>query len=147
MWLGITLLSTAVIISSFLGQYQQLTYAKYGSQWREGLFYTHILALPFFLLFWDDLSTQINEYNSSPKVYISDFPPFKFFQNSLLGRFSQSKGVGIGIPILWLYLLFNTLTQYMCISGVYKLSSLSTAVTLNLILSIRKFVSLLLSIY
>jgi hypothetical protein len=38
--IGITLLSIALVLSSFMGLYQEMTYVKYGSNWREGLFYT-----------------------------------------------------------------------------------------------------------
>jgi len=38
--IGITLLSIALVLSSFMGLFQEMTYVKYGSNWREGLFYT-----------------------------------------------------------------------------------------------------------
>ena len=37
---GITLLSVALVVSSLLGLWQEETYARYGKQWREGLFYS-----------------------------------------------------------------------------------------------------------
>jgi UDP-xylose/UDP-N-acetylglucosamine transporter B4 len=53
--MGIAMLSFAVIASAFLGLLQQHTYGKYGGHWREGLFYTHALSLPFFLLFYKEI--------------------------------------------------------------------------------------------
>ncbi|KAF9999678.1 golgi uridine diphosphate-N- acetylglucosamine transporter, partial [Entomortierella chlamydospora] len=52
----------------------------------------------------------------------------------------------ITIPRLWIFLAVNTLTQFMCISGVHRLTSLSSALTLNFILNLRKFTSLLISV-
>ena len=37
---GITLLSMALVVSTLLGLWQEETYARYGKQWREGLFYS-----------------------------------------------------------------------------------------------------------
>jgi len=37
---GILILFVAQILSSFMGIYLESTYARYGSNWREGLFYT-----------------------------------------------------------------------------------------------------------
>lgn len=50
------------------------------------------------------------------------------------------------IPSSVLYLILNISTQYICISGVHKLSSLTSSLTLNLVLAVRKFVSLVVSI-
>lgn len=53
--IGIIILFAAQVLSSFMGIYLESTYARYGSNWREGLFYTvfrsspilaHLLALP-----------------------------------------------------------------------------------------------------
>lgn len=37
---GIAILVVAMILSALMGLLQELTYKKYGKQWREGLFYT-----------------------------------------------------------------------------------------------------------
>ena len=37
---GLLLLFTAQVLSAFMGLYVEATYTKYGSNWREGLFYT-----------------------------------------------------------------------------------------------------------
>lgn len=147
---GVMILTIALILSCFLGQYQQVVYSKYGPQWREGLFYTHILSIPAFILFRSDLQDQIQTYNSSqlisPIQLIQSW--FKLDHETVGMNFAH-----IVVPILWLYLLFNVITQChfrltldFCISGVHKLSSLSNSVTLNLVLTLRKSVSLLLSV-
>eukprot|EP00158_Paraphelidium_tribonemae_P003718 Partr_v1_DN26319_c2_g1_i4_m43043 putative Solute carrier family 35 member B4 len=47
---GIFLMTISLAISALLSLYQERVYSKYGKQWMEGLFYTHFLGLPFFLL-------------------------------------------------------------------------------------------------
>eukprot|EP00842_Homolaphlyctis_polyrhiza_P004061 jgi/Hompol1/4656/HPOL_001519-RA len=146
---GIAVLTLALVLSCFLGQVQQQTYTHYGKQWREGLFYTHALSLPLFLFFYSDLVKQVADYNASPMVSVGDMiAPWlagklsRMLWKLLGGDFLRS----VYVPQLWLYLSWNVATQYICISGVHKLSSMSTAVTLNLILTVRKFISLLLSV-
>jgi UDP-xylose/UDP-N-acetylglucosamine transporter B4 len=60
-FIGVGLLTLAVFTSAFLGLLQQHTYGKYGGHWREGLFYTHTLSLPFFLLFYKEISESAFE--------------------------------------------------------------------------------------
>lgn len=47
---------------------------------------------------------------------------------------------------LWAFLLMNMLTQYVCIAGVNRMTSVATSLTLNLVLNLRKFSSLMFSI-
>jgi len=144
--IGITLLSIALILSCFMGLYQEVTYVKYGSNWRESLFYTHFLALPLFLIFYSDIKTQIQGFNQSI--------PLTF--DELFTRLSTDLYLPSGInnilkacviPKTWLYLIMNVLTQYVCVSGVHRLNSIATALTLNLVLNLRKFTSLVISVW
>jgi UDP-xylose/UDP-N-acetylglucosamine transporter B4 len=54
--------------------------------------------------------------------------------------------VYLTIPMLWLYLIGNTLTQYVCISSVFVLTTECTSLTVTLVLTLRKFISLIISI-
>lgn len=54
--------------------------------------------------------------------------------------------VNIDLPILWMYLIGNIITQYMCISSVYVLTTEVSSLTLTLVLTLRKFLSLIFSI-
>ncbi|KNE59020.1 hypothetical protein AMAG_03370 [Allomyces macrogynus ATCC 38327] len=47
---GIFLMSGALVLSGFMGLYQERIYHEYGRHWEEGLFYSHALALPIFLV-------------------------------------------------------------------------------------------------
>jgi len=130
--IGIIILLSALIIGSVLGVYQEVVYRKFGRVWKEALFYSHTISIPFFLIFTKDIINDINEFNKFPAVSFSLKPILDF---------------GVSIPSSWLYLAINILSQYFCVTGVHKLSSISTSLTLNLILSLRKFASLLLSIF
>ncbi|KAJ3327933.1 hypothetical protein HDU91_004234 [Kappamyces sp. JEL0680] len=146
---GIGLLVVALVISCLLGQYQQYVYGTYGKFWEEGLFYMHFLGLPAFLFFYADIQQVVQQYNESSPVSIG-----LVLESLLAGPLSRKIYFVLGgealrlvsVPHMWLYLLLNTMTQYVCISGVSKLTSMASSVTVNLVLSIRKFVSLFLSI-
>ncbi len=56
-------------------------------------------------------------------------------------------GAKIHVPIQLAYLVANVLTQYACIRGVNLLAAASSALTVTIVLNIRKLVSLLLSIW
>lgn len=56
-------------------------------------------------------------------------------------------GMSLHFSSMWLYILGNVVTQFICISGVFKLAAASGALTMTLAVSLRKFVSLLLSIW
>lgn len=74
-----------------------------------------------------------------------------------LGKLMESKPLELGgllgstsrpvqVPSQFVYLVINVLTQYACIRGVNLLAAVSTALTVTIVLNIRKLVSLLLSI-
>ncbi len=59
-----------------------------------------------------------------------------------------SKRLGqIHLPSQLVYLTLNVLTQYACIRGVNLLAAASSALTVTIVLNIRKLVSLLFSIW
>ncbi|KAG0349612.1 hypothetical protein BG004_000018 [Podila humilis] len=96
-----------------------------------------------FLVFHEDIMTQIGIFNRSTPI------PFLQLVRQIAPHLPTSVAYylsSITIPRLWIFLAVNTLTQFMCISGVHRLTSLSSALTLNFILNIRKFTSLLISV-
>ncbi|KAI9296813.1 UAA transporter [Neoconidiobolus thromboides FSU 785] len=133
--IGIGILTLGLFLASLLGIVQEVTYKKYGKHWREGLFYTHALSLPIFLLFSKDILTQWNSYLTSDNL------PFNGTIANLLNQWNI-----LHIPKLVFYLALNVGTQYFCVSGVQKLSSMSTALTLNLVLTMRKMISIVFSV-
>ncbi|CAO3689461.1 unnamed protein product [Rhizopus stolonifer] len=147
---GILLLLIAMVLSACMGLFQEVTYKKYGKQWREGLFYTHFLALPFFLFFSKDLLGQIYEYNQSPLMPVSQVLeqiPVLGSAASLIPSALNSLLEKVEVRKLWSYLIMNVVTQYGCIAGVNRMTSVSTSLTLNLVLNLRKFTSLIISIF
>ncbi|KAL1935865.1 hypothetical protein VTP01DRAFT_5005 [Rhizomucor pusillus] len=147
---GITLLVIAMILSAGLGLLQEVTYKKYGKEWREGLFYTHFLALPFFLLFYKDLAENAAIYSASPAAplpkLLEQVPVLGTSINHLLPSSIQAALDTIVVPKLWGFLILNVLTQYVCIAGVNRMTAAASSLTLNLVLNLRKFTSLLISI-
>jgi UDP-xylose/UDP-N-acetylglucosamine transporter B4 len=47
---------------------------------------------------------------------------------------------------MWWFLIGNTLTQYVCISSVFVLTTECASLTVTLVLTLRKFISLIISI-
>ena len=56
-------------------------------------------------------------------------------------------GANFHIPKLWVYLGGNVVTQYVCIRSVYILTSECTSLTVTLVVTLRKFMSLMFSIF
>ncbi|KAJ1805937.1 golgi uridine diphosphate-N- acetylglucosamine transporter [Coemansia sp. RSA 2523] len=52
----------------------------------------------------------------------------------------------ISVPYLWISLLVNVLSQWACASGVHQMTSMSSSLTLNVVLNLRKLVSLVISV-
>jgi len=124
--LGISLLTVALFISARMGIYQEVLYKRYGKYPNEALFYTHLLPLPGFLLLYGNIRDHIGIASSSTPFVV----PI----------------LGLTVPVIWLYLLGNVLTQYICISSVYVLTTECSSLTVTLVVTLRKFVSLLFSI-
>lgn len=108
---GVLLLVASVFLGSLLGLAQQDTYAKYGKEWIEVLYHTHLLSLPFFIPFYSQI---LEGWNG--------------LQGDLMS------------------VVANAVTQLGCVGGVYALSSRVSAVELGIVLSLRKFASLVISV-
>ncbi|XP_064549575.1 UDP-xylose and UDP-N-acetylglucosamine transporter isoform X1 [Drosophila montana] len=127
-WLvGVLLLVLALFISSYMGITQELLYRRHGKCAREALYYTHLLPLPAFLFMHDNIKAHW--------TLALESEPYKF---AWLGN--------VAVPLLLLYLLGNVLMQHLCISSVYFLTTECSSLTVTLILTLRKFVSLVFSI-
>lgn len=127
-----------------MGLYTEETYRIYGPQWKENLFYSHLLSLPLFMPFLPSLSRQFMKLANSPPLALS--LPVPSDSPNLALNFQ--KGLeSIRIPNQLFYLVLNVLTQYACIRGVNLLAAASSALTVTIVLNIRKLVSLLLSIW
>ena len=137
---GLLLLLVAQLLSAVMGLYIQNTYAKYGGHhWRENLFFSHFLSLPLFSFFAPSLLQQYHSFLASESL-ASRLP-------ALVGNLPpQLQPLG-SIPFQMALLGLNASTQYACIRGVNLLSSRTSALTVTIVLNVRKLVSLLLSIW
>lgn len=124
--LGISLLTLALFLSARMGIYQEVLYKRHGKHPDEALFYTHLMPLPGFLILYKNIWEHTVIATESEPYTV----PF----------------IGIQMPILWVYLIANVLTQYLCISSVYVLTTECSSLTVTLVVTLRKFVSLLFSI-
>jgi len=125
--IGVALLSGALLTSAYLGLCQEDIYRNFGNHSQELMLYVHMLSLPAFLLLWPDISAAAQEFNSSriPKIF----------------------GFYLFLPKLWWHLLFTCILQWVCITNVYQLTSQLSSLNVTLVITLRKFVSLILSIW
>lgn len=63
--------------------------------------------------------------------------------------FSKSAplAMAFGFPRLWIFLLMNAVSQYICATSVFTLTSECSSLAVTLVLTLRKFLSLVISIY
>lgn len=153
-----------------MGLYNERTYEIYGRHWRENLFYSHALSLPLFLPLSASLYRQFQRLHSSAPIFST--PPSSA-SSAALHKILQRRWPipttfakleshlsatlppvvfelvrrHLNPPKLLLALLANALTQYACIRGVNKLAARSSALTVTIVLNVRKLLSLLLSIW
>lgn len=127
-WLiGIAMLTFALLMSARMGIFQETLYKQYGKQHsKEALFYNHCLPLPGFLLLSTDIYNHGLLFNKSIPVEVP--------------------AIGQAVPVMWIYLLMNVITQYVCIRGVFFLTTECASLTVTLVVTLRKFLSLIISI-
>lgn len=140
---GLMVLLVAQILSAIMGLYTEEVYKVYGPQWRENLFYCHALSLPLFLPFSGSLASQLRRLSRSSPLHW-DSAASSWTRDAIEGWMPCAK---IQVPSKLVYLGANVLTQFACIRGVNLLAAASSALTVTIVLNIRKLVSLLLSIW
>jgi len=139
---GLAILFFAQVLSAIMGLYTEETYKQYGPHWKENLFYSHLLALPLFMPFLPSMRRQFLKLAASPPLGLPAYDQISNLPVEL------QKGLNtIHIPSQLAYLVMNVLTQYACIRGVNLLASAASALTVTIVLNVRKLVSLLLSIW
>ncbi|KAJ7119493.1 UAA transporter [Mycena epipterygia] len=159
---GISILTLALLLSGFLGLVQDYTYSRYGRPpagsekkpgaaptptWQESMFYLHFLALPMFFFVRNDIVSQIRSVNAGPR---SSFPlplPRALSLGNEKSRPIALHTAVLDMPQAYLPLLLNTLTQLFCVAGVHRLTTRVSALTVTLVLVVRKAVSLLISVW
>lgn len=82
--IGFAILGLAMILAAFQGVYADRLYEKHGrNHWREALFYSHALSLPFLIPSYPKLLPQLSELISSPSV-LASLPTASIAHTSLL---------------------------------------------------------------
>ncbi|CAB3410067.1 unnamed protein product [Caenorhabditis bovis] len=122
---GIVLLSFALILSAYLGIYQETFYQRHGKHNEEMMFYIHVLSIPAFALLGDEMKSAFHFANHTPPFHIGSFSTV--------------------VPSAWVYIFVICVFQLMCTKSVYKLSSATTSLNVTMVLTLRKFLSLLIS--
>ncbi|XP_059141633.1 nucleotide sugar transporter SLC35B4-like [Physella acuta] len=125
--IGLCLLVLSLFLSALMGIFQEKTYAQYGKHPSEALFYNHFMPLPGFLLVVSDISRCFSQFNTSEPYSVPS--------------------LGMVLPWAWLWLLFNTISQFICIKSVFILTTECSSLTVTLVVTLRKFVSLVFSIW
>jgi UDP-xylose/UDP-N-acetylglucosamine transporter B4 len=150
---GIAILTLALVLSSAMGLAQDAAYMEYGrGHWEEGMFYLHFLSMPMFAFLKDDIATQVAEIRNGESMCLQDLPynilaiPLPTVTlskplSTILDTISTAT-----IPIFYFPLLLNVITQLLCVSGVHRLTSRVSSLTVTLVLTVRKAVSLIISI-
>jgi dolichyl-phosphate-mannose-protein mannosyltransferase len=136
---GLLILLVAQLLSAYMGAYVEDIYRDHGKDWQANLFYSHLLSIPMFTGFAPILYDQFTRLQSSqpfsvPPSVAAQLPPSL---NKALASTSQHV----------IYLTANAITQLLCITGVNILSANTSAVTVTIVLNIRKLVSFMLSIW
>jgi UDP-xylose/UDP-N-acetylglucosamine transporter B4 len=116
--IGVAMLVISLLLTSALGLLQERTYQKYGPCWREGVFYSHCLSLPIFLFLIPDVKQGVYSLSEGSHPYTS-----------------------------YLIMAGNLVSQLICVSSINRLSSQVSSVSTNLVLTIRKALSLCFSVW
>lgn len=159
--LGIAILCAVLCLQTVLGAMQEDVGKLHGRAPFEAMFYMHALSIPALCyLAKDNLGPSWNKWSASPRadgvitqLIVSAQPwglswlvgtSFLWFSTLSL---AYTGFVPSSIPVLWLHAGLNVVTQWLCLTGVYSLISQADQLTVNVVLTVRKFVSLMTSIY
>uniref|UniRef100_A0A7S3PK98 Sugar phosphate transporter domain-containing protein n=1 Tax=Aplanochytrium stocchinoi TaxID=215587 RepID=A0A7S3PK98_9STRA len=143
-FVGLFLMLVGIIIAACLGHYQEYVFKTYGRHTTELKFYTHILAFPILLVMqWENLQKSLDVFSSSHTLGAE----LEFNAPFLVPLVKHLPAVVSEFPILWLLVLVNVVFQYYCVTGVFIVGSVSSTLTCNLIVTCRKFCSLILSVW
>lgn len=136
---GLLILLIAQLLSAYMGAYVEDIYRDYGKDWQANLFYSHLLSIPMFAGFTPILAEQFKRLKASDAFQVPPHVATHIPSTFIKALNSTSQHV--------IYLTANAITQLLCITGVNILSANTSAVTVTIVLNIRKLVSFLLSIW
>eukprot|EP00418_Pyrodinium_bahamense_P024926 CAMPEP_0179138702 /NCGR_PEP_ID=MMETSP0796-20121207/66264_1 /TAXON_ID=73915 /ORGANISM="Pyrodinium bahamense, Strain pbaha01" /LENGTH=332 /DNA_ID=CAMNT_0020838017 /DNA_START=30 /DNA_END=1028 /DNA_ORIENTATION=- len=126
---GIAMLGCVQVIQGTLGHVQAVFYRRFQDRGTkndladEYLFTSHVASLLAILILWRDIARSARAALATPPLS----PLFP-------------------LPRRLMWVIANNFTQLACIKGVFRLSAHYSPLTTNITLSVRKFMSLVLSI-
>lgn len=123
---GIGFLTFALIVSSLMGLIQEKTYKTYGKHPDEALFLNHVIGLPLFYFSAESIKSSFSSLASTENMNITD---------------------SIVMPTGMFYLVISCICNYVCIRSVFVLTTECTSLTVTLVITVRKFLTLLVSIF
>eukprot|EP00913_Durusdinium_trenchii_P027692 g25968.t1 len=144
--IGIALLIFVQILQGFLGHTQAVLYKRHANCGtkselaEEFLFTSHLVSFLPFIFLWEDVVAA-----ARPCTIV----PNHLALSSFYGRLALESAPisnALPIPIQLLFFLANNLCQLVCIKGVFRLSAHFSPLTVNITLSVRKFLSVVVSI-
>lgn len=124
--LSYSLLAT-LFLTALMSLYQETMYKRCGKHPEESLFYIHLLSMPAFVFLADNIWDHILMAFDSPGLEI----PF----------------INFYVPSQLIYLLGNMSMHLICISSVYVLLTECSSLTVTLVVTLRKFLSLVFSVF
>lgn len=120
-------MALGVVSMSFLNIAQERAFKQHGKHFQETMFYQHVLGLPLFLLGSADLFSHMQTWSG------------------MWGELPLPSPLNLSVPTMWLMLLLNiSMAQIMKVSCL-KLTNLAGSLTNVLVVTIFRFVSLLVS--
>lgn len=131
--IGISLLVLCLLVQAMLGHTQKRTYNRYledaskydgikKNDLADEFLFTSVLASLFgSLVFWEEIMLHSRKAVESPKVFNL-------------------------VPIQFVWILCNNVAQAMCIKGVFRLYTRHSTLAVNITLSVRKFLTVVISI-
>lgn len=126
---GIGILVVCQLIQATLGHAQAIFYKRFqtvaprNELADEYLFTAHVCSLVMVLALWKDIAHSAELAMATPPLFAM-----------------------VPVPRRLVWLLLNNASQLMCIKGVFRMSAYYAPLTVNITLSVRKFLSVLFSI-
>ncbi|KAF8309563.1 UAA transporter [Clavulina sp. PMI_390] len=127
--LGVGYLALSVVLSGVYGALQERIFTTHGPHWRESVFYTNGLGIPFFLAL-----------GLLPEVQVG-------VQKTFLPVYTEAEGMYTPAAQALMVLAINLLTQDMCVKSVNRLTTRVSSVSTNLVLTGRKAASVCISVW
>ena len=121
--LGVAMMTYCLFGGAVMGVLQEQVYKQFGKHKDELLFYIHLLGLPGFFVVKDSIYETMLEVNRSRKLLYCN------------------------APYLWVLFGMFLVLNIGCIRGIYHLLSEWSSLSVTMVTTFRKFLSLMLSIY